>query len=108
MNKKELSERDICTKYTTLALKTDFIEIWMNSPQYINSIDPGRSNGVPHISTKQLSDIDFSLFSIEEQKRIVDKVDQLMALCYQLEQQLTPANGNSEKLIDATIKQLVA
>lgn len=45
---------------------------------------------------------------LEEQKRIIAKVDQLMAICDQLEQQLTTAYGDAEKLIDATIKRLVA
>ena len=45
---------------------------------------------------------------LEEQKRIVAKVDELMALCDQLEQQLTQAYGDAKKLMEATVKGLVA
>ncbi|MFW2437791.1 MAG: restriction endonuclease subunit S, partial [Arenicellales bacterium] len=43
----------------------------------------------------------------EEQNRIVAKVDQLMVLCDQLEQQLTTAYGNVKKLTTTTLKALV-
>ena len=43
-----------------------------------------------------------------EQKRIVIKVDQLMNLCDQLEQQLTQSYSDAEKLMQATVKALVA
>jgi len=45
---------------------------------------------------------------LEEQKRIVTKVDQLMTLCDQLEQQLTQSYSDAEKLMQATVKALVA
>ncbi|OQK15726.1 hypothetical protein AU255_16080 [Methyloprofundus sedimenti] len=43
-----------------------------------------------------------------EQKRIVVKVDQLMNLCDQLEQQLTQSYSDAEKLMQATVQSLVA
>jgi type I restriction enzyme S subunit len=43
----------------------------------------------------------------EEQKRIVDKVDQLMALCNELEAKLDQAQQHSEKLMEATVRQLL-
>jgi len=45
---------------------------------------------------------------LEEQKRIVAKVDELMILCDQLEQQLTQSYSDAEKLMQATVKALVA
>ncbi len=44
----------------------------------------------------------------EEQKRIVAKVDQLMALCDELEANLSLAQQHSEKLMEATVRKLVS
>lgn len=41
----------------------------------------------------------------EEVKRIVAKVDELMALCDQLKAKLTQSQEQSEKLIDAMFRQ---
>jgi restriction endonuclease S subunit len=36
------------------ALNPDYVFLWINSPHFSEQIDPGRSNGVPHISSKQV------------------------------------------------------
>jgi type I restriction enzyme S subunit len=43
---------------------------------------------------------------LKEQKRIVAKVNQLMSLCDELETKLTQSVTDSEKLIDAAVRQL--
>lgn len=63
----------------------DFLLLWLKSPLFTGAINPGRSNGVPHISTKQVEALTLPLPPLAEQKRIVEKVDQLMALCDELE-----------------------
>jgi len=63
---------------------------------------------IPGIGRKDVLGLEFYLPSFEEQKRIVTKVDQLMALCDQLEQQLTQSYSDAEKLMQATVKALVA
>jgi type I restriction enzyme S subunit len=45
---------------------------------------------------------------IEEQKRIVAKVGQLMALCDQLETKFKQTQTTSEKLVEASVSALVA
>jgi len=62
----------------------------------------------PNVGIKSIKNFVFPLPPIEEQKRIVTKVDELMALCDQLEQHLTTAYDDAEKLIAATTKALVA
>ena len=61
----------------------------------------------PGLNLKQVGALPVPFPSIEEQKRIVTKVDQLMTLCDQLEQQLTQSYSDAEKLMQATIKVLV-
>ena len=55
----------------------DFMLHWLQSPHFINTIDPGRSNGVPHISQKDIEKIPFSPPSIEVQHQIVSHLDAL-------------------------------
>ena len=88
-------------------LLPDYLYVWLKSPCFIETIDPGRSNGVPHISSKEVENIPFEVFSIEEQKRIVAKVQQLMALCDELEASLNQAQQHSKKLMEATVRQLL-
>ena len=45
---------------------------------------------------------------LAEQRRIVAKVDQLMALVDQLEAQLTASRATATKLLDAIITELTA
>lgn len=59
------------------------------------------------VSGKEVSLILFPIPPLEEQKRIVAKVDQLMALCDQLEAKLIQSQNNSEKLIDAAVRQVL-
>jgi type I restriction enzyme S subunit len=66
-------------------LSVEYLYLWFRSPAFVNSIDPGRSNGVPHISTKQIEQLQICIPDIDQQHRIVAKVDELMALCDQLE-----------------------
>lgn len=80
-----------------------FLSRWLESDLFMSSIDPGRSNGVPHISTKQLEMMTFPLCSSNEQHRIVAKVDQLMTLCEQLKARLSDAQTTQLHLADAVV-----
>ncbi len=60
------------------------------------------------LSATNLKKIEICIPSLEEQTRIVKKVDQLMTLCDKLEQQLTQSYSDAEKLLEATVKALVA
>lgn len=79
---------------------TDFLSRWLESNTFTESIDPGRSNGVPHISTRQLEMGIFPICSIEEQHRIVAKVDELMVLCESLRNRLDDSNRATVQLSD--------
>jgi len=85
----------------------DFFFLWLQSPIFINAIDPGRSNGVPHISSKSIEAILFNPPSREEQKRIVEKCDRLMSLCDTLEAKLKQGRDSSEKLMEVAAKQVL-
>ena len=52
---------------------------WLRSPHFTSAVDPGRSNGVPHISHKDIENIPFLAPPLPEQRRIVAELDALQA-----------------------------
>jgi type I restriction enzyme S subunit len=90
------------------ALSPDYLFIWINSPSFSEQIDPGRSNGVPHISSKQIEAAMLLLPPLAEQQRLVAKVNQLMALCDQLEAQLTVLQRERSCFIEAVLREALA
>lgn len=97
-------------KITPAASKitADFLLHWLRSPFFIEAIDPGRSNGVPHISTKQVGNLELLLPPLEEQHRIAAKVTELLALCDQLKAGIVAARAKQAQLAEALVKQAVA
>ncbi len=89
-------------------LDLSYFLLWLNSSEFVDSIDPGRSNGVPHISTRQVQRLPFVLPLLDEQRQIVAKVDQLMALVDALETQLAASHATAEKLLEAIVAELAA
>ena len=87
---------------------TRYLAIWINSEFFVGKIDPGRSNGIPHISTTEISKLVFALPPLAEQHRIVAKVDALMALCDQLKTRLQQAGQQQQAIADALVAQALA
>lgn len=92
-------------KHTDISL--DFLYLWFNSPAFVDSIDPGRSNGIPHISTRQVLRLPLHLPPLAEQHRIVAKVDGLMALCDRLKASLKAAQETQLNLADCLVEKAV-
>jgi type I restriction enzyme, S subunit len=90
------------------ALNPDYVFLWINSPHFSEQIDPGRSNGVPHISSKQVEAAVLFLPPLAEQRRIIAKVDALMALCDRLEASLDHAAATRRRLLDALLAEALA
>jgi type I restriction enzyme S subunit len=63
---------------------------------------------IPHLDTQKLLQNPTALPPLEEQHRIVAKVDELMALCDQLKFRITSANQQQQKLADILVEQAVA
>lgn len=78
-----------------------FLTTWLKSYFFINSIDPGRSNGVPHISTKQLEMTLFPLLSQSEQDRIISKANELISICEKLKYHIQTSQQTQLHLADA-------
>ena len=60
---------------------------------------------IPGISREDVEEFAFPLPPLAEQHRIVAKVDELMALCDQLEQQLSQADQQRKRLLEAVLAE---
>ncbi len=89
-------------------IRAAFLLHWLRSPLFIDAIDPGRSNGVPHISTKQVGNMSIPLPLLDEQDRIVERLDELLALCDQLKARIAAARAKHAQLAEALVAQAVA
>lgn len=83
MNKKALTERDICTQFIT----------------------PAITRAGWDLQTQVREQVHFTKGRITEQKRIVAKVDELMALCDELETHLTETTTTRRQLLEATLAE---
>jgi Type I restriction modification DNA specificity domain len=58
-------------------LDPDYLYLWLRSPRFVNAIDPGRSNGVPHISPKDIERLPFAAPTLAKQRGIVARLHRL-------------------------------
>ena len=85
-----------------------YIAMALNSPHcYEQSQRYTHGTGNRDLGLTRMVLITMPLPPIEEQKRIVTKVDQLMTLCDKLETKLNKAQQHSEKLMVATVRQIL-
>ncbi len=87
------------------ALSPEFFVLWMQSDAFVGALDPGRSNGVPHISTKQVASMAFPLPPLPEQSRIVARVASLRRLCIDLRKRLAASQSSQVRLAHALIEE---
>jgi type I restriction enzyme S subunit len=74
-----LLQRVARAQFQSDAVLPEYFFRWLRSPHFAGAIDPGRSNGVPHISHKDIEKIPFAAPPLAEQRRIVAELDALQA-----------------------------
>jgi type I restriction enzyme S subunit len=89
------------------AVTAEYFALWLQSDSFVGTIDPGRSNGVPHISTKQVGALPFTLPPLAEQSRIVARVEELRSLCAKLRRRLVARQTTQARLAEALIAEAV-
>jgi type I restriction enzyme, S subunit len=64
--------------------------------------------GIPHFTGRALEQLVFPLPPLAEQRRVVAKVDELMALCDRLESSLTRGDNARSRLLNALLAEALA
>lgn len=82
--------------YSVSPLVHDLIERYTNKTTQAN------------VGVKSIKNFVYPLPALSEQKRIVAKVDQLMALCDELEAKLKQSQSDSERLMESIVREMVA
>jgi type I restriction enzyme S subunit len=88
-----------------------FVRDVLDSPHAQCEFDRIKVGGATHTNKLNLGDLQEILIPLPplpEQRRIVDKVDELMALCDELEAKLTRARTKAEHLASAVVHHLTA
>jgi len=97
MGKKQLSERDICTKFITPALRSagwDELTQLREEVSFTKGLNVGLIEHLP-----------VPIPPLPEQRRIVAKVDELMALCDRLGASLTSGEAHRSRLLNALLAE---
>ena len=94
----------VCGFYQNLNVKTEYLFNYFSANRY-KMIEESWGMSQPNISQTYLKNFVFALPSFEEQKEIVKIVEQLMAQCQQLEQEITESKGNAQMLMQAVLKE---
>lgn len=98
-----LLQRVARAQFHGASVMSEYFFRWLRSPHFINAIDPGRSNGVPHISHKDIEKIPFVAPPRQEQIRIIEEVDTLQATVYALKQLQAKTTRELETLLPAIL-----
>lgn len=85
-------------------LDPDFLWLWLHSLDFVGSIDPGRSNGVPHISTKEVAALRIYLPNLQRQRSIVETTLRLLAMCDDLLVRCLDRRDTSTRLAFAAMR----
>ena len=109
-----LLEIDACTNQNVAAfvfnerfVSPEYVWIWAKS-KYESHRDDGHGGAQPALNGKKVRSFRFPLAPIEEQRRIVAKVDELIALCEQLKSRLKDSQTTQLHLADALTEKSLA
>lgn len=90
----------------TLQINNSYVYLWFNSSLFIDEINPGRSNGVPHISSKEIENLLFPLPPLREQHEIATKVQKLQQKLSQLQKQGQQTRDHAQQLLQSVLKDV--
>lgn len=86
----------------------DYLEIFLNSPLFRKELDSVETTTINQITQKNLKNTVVPIPPKEIQMAIVEKVDELMQLCDQLEQQQNLSTEAHEQLVDVLLNALTS
>jgi type I restriction enzyme S subunit len=98
-----LLQRVARAQFDNSQVDPDFLFHWFTSTHFVDAIDPGRSNGVPHISHRDIERIPFSLPPMSVQKDIVTYLDDIQSRGRELADMRRRAAEELDAVIPATL-----
>ena len=87
-------------------INSDYLKIFLGSTLYWQQLyEKSMGTGQPNVNGVSLSNLKYALPPLPEQHHIVQKVDQLMKLCDELEEKVKENQKNSELLMEAVLRE---
>jgi type I restriction enzyme S subunit len=101
-----LVQRVVCLRPAPERLLAKYLYLWCNAPHFYRDAHVVPSSGVPYIAPNRVAQMRMQLPPLAEQRRIVAKVEQLMALVDALETQLAASRATAANLLSALVAEL--
>jgi type I restriction enzyme, S subunit len=101
-----LLQRVACPRITDAGVDADYLYLWFQSPEFERQADPGRSNGVPHISTKAVEKMAFNIYPLEYQRQVVETASTLLRCADELESNIQNTRKAQEAYAGAVVHHL--
>ena len=101
--------KSVCYFNLPYGIRKHYIKIVIESPYFIKyAYDNATGSTIKNLSLKAMNNFPVPLPPINEQKRIVAKVAQLMALCNELESNLSKSQTDCDRLMEAAVAEILA
>ena len=95
--------------WLSISFSTDLLDIdflyYLLSAQQAYYEEMAKGTGARNLNINKVAEMPVPLPPLNEQKRIVEKIDQLMQLCDQLESQVKENQKNSEALMNSVLRE---
>jgi len=87
-------------------ISASYLKIFLESPFYWKQLkDASSGTGQPNVNATSLCSLLVSLPPLNEQERIVEKVNKLMKLCNELEYRIQESQKNADLLMQAVLQE---
>ncbi|BBL57580.1 hypothetical protein MKFW12EY_11930 [Methylomonas koyamae] len=105
-NEEVVLGKSACYFNLSSSINKYYIKLLIESPYFLEYALLGATGTtIKNLSLKAMNEFPVPLPPLAEQHRIVAKVDELMALCDQLETQLADTAADSRRLLEAVLHQ---
>ena len=91
-------------KFLNNSVVPEFFYEWLRSDKFASAINPGRSNGIPHISPKDVEHIPFAVPPLAHQHRVISYLRNVQAKVDSLKQR----QGETAAELDALLPAVLA
>lgn len=106
-NEKIILGKSACYFNLLESINKHYLKILINTEYFLNyAIKNATGTTIKNVSLQSMRLFPVPLPPLSEQKRIVEKVDKLMALCNELEKQVKENQENSERLMEAVLREI--
>ena len=89
-------------------LLPDYLLLWLKCSLFQEQVQPVSTNVAPHIAPADIGRARIFVPDVEEQRRVLDKVKELIKVCDHLEASLEAAAEHRTRLLEALLRNSLA